>query len=146
MARDNCPLKDLANLRRVDRLRPRSVRTLARDGRRASTWQTDGLDQHARGMRRDGLHVLDLDVLSAPVVQHQAEYPPADHTADRRRLEIARPDLRAIRRGAGLEADVERFEAGLPIGVRCYASRLLRMREKTAIDSVCRLTIDCQMT
>src|SRR5262245_52125996 len=69
-------------------------------------------------MRRDGLHVLDFDVLSAPVLQHQAEYPPADHAADRRRLEIAGPDLAAIRRGAGLEADVERFEADLSLGVQ----------------------------
>src|SRR3954471_17469689 len=94
-----------------------SARTLAHDGRQALTRQTDGPDQHARGMGRDGLHVLDLDVLGAPVVQHQAEYPPANQAADRRRLEIAGPELRAIRRGAGLEADVERFEAGLPLGV-----------------------------
>ena len=93
--------------RHVDCLRPPSARTLPHDGRQALTRQTDGLDQHARGMGRDGLHVLDLDVLSAPVVQHQAEYPPADHAADRRRLEIAGPDLAAIRRGAGLEADVD---------------------------------------
>src|SRR5689334_17632511 len=86
---------------------------------------TEGLDQHARGMGRDGLHVLDLDVLGAPVVQHQAEYPPADHAADRRRLEIAAPDLAAIRRGACLEADVERFEAGPPLGIQKSTSAAL---------------------
>ena len=115
--------------RHVDCLRPPSARTLPHDGRQALTRQTDGLDQHARGMGRDGLHVLDLDVLSAPVVQHQAEYPPADHAADRRRLEITGPDLAAIRRGRVSRQTLTDSKRTCPSGSRS----ILRKQSMTAL-------------